>query len=267
VALLRDEKGKTVFRAESGPLAEIMSRIEERANYGETASGRLLADEFAKEPFGWDFEAVRLLVLSLLRAGKVEATSKGQTIESTTGVEARETFSNNNIFRQASFRPKKGIEFAELMKASEAFRDTFGKRLARANRVGIQVEGAREAIFGNADIECPDDHPVRRCSVDMRTYCAARMVMAASAGQGVGASSAGRLGVLAPARRFLIDEPRRDERPFRLCPSGQITTVLTWCLSKKVCPCPRLLAQRGGTSFRHQRAAVARLCSKPRIRR
>ena len=70
LALLRDEKGKTIFRVESGPLAEVMSRIEERANYGETASGRCLADEFAKEPFGWGFEAVRLVVLSLLRSGK-----------------------------------------------------------------------------------------------------------------------------------------------------------------------------------------------------
>jgi hypothetical protein len=144
LALLRDEKGKTIFRAESGPLAEIMSRIEERANYGETASGRFLADEFAKEPFGWDFEAVRLLVLSLLRAGKIEATSKGQTIESTTGVEARETFSNNNIFRQASFRPKKGIEFAELVKASEAFRDTFGSEVKELNATAIVAELRRE---------------------------------------------------------------------------------------------------------------------------
>jgi len=144
LALLRDEKGKTIFRVESGPLAEVMSRIEERANYGETASGRFLADEFAKEPFGWDFEAVRLLVLSLLRAGKVEATSKGQTIESTTGVEARETFSNNNIFRQASFRPKKGIEFAELVKASEAFRDTFGSEVKELNATAIVAELRRE---------------------------------------------------------------------------------------------------------------------------
>lgn len=144
LALLRDEKGKTIFRAESGPLAEVMSRIEERANYGETASGRFLTDEFAKEPFGWDFEAVRLLVLSLLRAGKIEATSKGQTIESTTGVEARETFSNNNIFRQASFRPKKGIEFAELVKASEAFRDTFGSEVKELNATAIVAELRRE---------------------------------------------------------------------------------------------------------------------------
>jgi hypothetical protein len=144
LALLRDEKGKIIFRVESGPLAEVLSRIEERANYGETASGRFLTDEFAKEPFGWDFESVRLLVLSLLRAGKIEATSKGQTIELTTGVEARETFSNNNIFRQASFRPKKGIEFAELVKASDAFRDTFGTDVKELNETAIVAELRRE---------------------------------------------------------------------------------------------------------------------------
>ena len=144
LGLLRDEKGKTVFRVESGPLAEVLDRIEERANYGDTASGGYLADEFAKEPFGWDFEVVRLLVLSLLRAGKIEATSKGQTIDSATGVEARDTFSNNNLFRQASFRPKKGIEFEELVKASEAFRDTFGSEVRELNAGAIVAELRKE---------------------------------------------------------------------------------------------------------------------------
>jgi hypothetical protein len=150
LGLLRDEKGKTVFRVESGPLAEVLTRIEDRANYGETASGRFLADEFAKEPFGWDFETVRLLVLSLLRAGKIETTSKGQTIDSATGIEARDTFSNNNLFRQASFRPKKGIEFEELVKASEAFRDTFGSEVRELNTGAIVLE-LREQIARHED--------------------------------------------------------------------------------------------------------------------
>jgi hypothetical protein len=137
---MRDEKGKTVFRTESGTLKEVLDRIEERANYGDTASGRYLTDEFAREPFGWDFEVVRLLVLSLLRAGKIEATSKGQTLDTVTGVEARDTFSNNNLFRQASFRPKKGIEFEELVKASEAFRDTFGSEVKELNAGAIVAE-------------------------------------------------------------------------------------------------------------------------------
>lgn len=144
IGLLRDEKGKTVFRTESGPLKEVLDRIEERANYGDTASGRYLTEEFAKEPFGWDFEVVRLLVLSLLRAGRIEAISKGQTIDSVTGVEARDTFSNNNLFRQAAFRPKKGIEFEELVKASEAFRDTFGTEVKELNAGAIVTELRRE---------------------------------------------------------------------------------------------------------------------------
>lgn len=150
IGLLRDEKGKTVFRTESGPLKEVLDRIEERANYGDNASGRYLADDLGKEPFGWDFEVVRLLVLSLLRAGAIEATSKGQTLDAVTGVEARDTFSNNNLFRQASFRPKKGIEFEELVKASEAFRETFGREVRELN-AGAIVSELRKEVACNED--------------------------------------------------------------------------------------------------------------------
>lgn len=150
IGLLRDEKGKTVFRTESSPLKEVLDRIEERANYGDIASGRYLTDEFAKEPFGWDFEVVRLLVLSLLRAGKIEATSKGQTLDTVTSVEARDTFSNNNLFRQASFRPKKGIEFEELVKASEAFRETFGSEVKELN-AGTIVAQLRKEVMRHED--------------------------------------------------------------------------------------------------------------------
>ena len=152
LGLLRDERGKTVFRVESGPLAEVLSRIEERSNYGDTASGRFLSDELAKEPFGWDFEAVRLLVLSLLRAGKIQATSKGQTIDSATGIEARDTFSNNNFFRQASFRPKKGIETEALIAAAEAFRDTFGTEVrGEITNVSAIVAELRKEVARHED--------------------------------------------------------------------------------------------------------------------
>jgi hypothetical protein len=144
LALLREEKGKPVFRVESGPLAEVLVRIDQRANYGDTASGRLLADELAQEPFGWDFESVRLFVLCLLRAGKIEITSKGQTIDSATSLAAREPFTNSNVFRQASFRPKKGMEFTELVRAAEAFRDTFGGEVRELTAGAITTELRRE---------------------------------------------------------------------------------------------------------------------------
>ena len=83
-------------------------------------------------------------MLSLLRAGKIQCSSKGQTIDSATGVDARDTFSNNNFFRQASFRPKKGIEFEELVNASEAFRDTFGSEVRELNAGAIVAELRKE---------------------------------------------------------------------------------------------------------------------------
>lgn len=154
LALLRDELNRPVFRTEGGPLKEIQNRIEERANYGDTASGRYLADEFAKEPFGWDFDVVRLLVLALLRAGKIEVTSSGLTIDTAMGADARKAF-ENNPFKQASFRPKKGVEFEQLVRASAAFQETFGRELpditsARPIVAELHKEIARheEAVAG-----------------------------------------------------------------------------------------------------------------------
>ena len=124
--LLRDEAGKTVFHLDDGPLAEVYRRIEERQQYGETTGGKWLETELGKEPFGWDFEAVRLFVLCLLRAGRIEMTSQGKTISTGVGPDVRGVFGNNVAFRAASFRPKKGVEFGELVLAAEAYKETFG---------------------------------------------------------------------------------------------------------------------------------------------
>src|SRR5205814_2213001 len=77
LGLLRDEKGNTVFVTEHGPLGEVLARIRQQSDYGHTATGKYLESEFQTEPFGWDFEVVRLFALSLLRAGAVEVTSRG----------------------------------------------------------------------------------------------------------------------------------------------------------------------------------------------
>jgi len=126
LSLLKDEGGKAVFKTETNTLAEVLARIKNRTDYGETASGKYLESEFSKEPFGWDFDVVRLFTVCLLRAGAIAATSKGQLIESALSVDAKNTFSNNNLFRQASFRPKIGIDFKELVKANENVKDVFG---------------------------------------------------------------------------------------------------------------------------------------------
>jgi hypothetical protein len=139
--LLRDEHGKAVFRTDVTPLSEVMAQIDARANYGEQATGRFLEDEFSKVPFGWDFEAIRLFTLCLLRAGRIEAVSKGQTVDAATSVQAKECFSSNNLFRSANFRPKKGIDFAVIADAAEHFKDAFGNEVREltANTVATQL--------------------------------------------------------------------------------------------------------------------------------
>ena len=135
--LVRDEGDKQVFETESGPLAEVLSRIENRTSYGEVANGHFLADEFAKEPFGWDFDVTRLFVIALLRAERLEATSRGQSIDSARSSEARNTFSKNNLFRQATFRPKVGLDFPAIVDAAVRFTEVFGRDVLEVNQAVV----------------------------------------------------------------------------------------------------------------------------------
>lgn len=143
--LVREEKGKPVFRTDAGPLSEVLARIANKASYGDPMSGRAITDELAREPFGWDFDVVRLFVACLLRAGKIEAISKGQVIDNALSLESRTTLPNNNLFRQATFRPKVGIDFTEVVKAYSAFKDVFGKEIPELEQ-GVVARAIKEEV-------------------------------------------------------------------------------------------------------------------------
>jgi hypothetical protein len=144
--LLVDQNGIPVFNTDSGPLNEVSAKILNKTSYGEVASGKFLEEEFAKEPYGWDFDVVRLFTVSLLRAGKIEATSKGQTIESALSVEAKNTFTNNNTFRSASFRPKVSeVTFEDCLKAAEAFKHVFGKEITELEQ-GVVADNIQREL-------------------------------------------------------------------------------------------------------------------------
>jgi hypothetical protein len=150
--LVRSENGQVVLNTEGGPLAEVFARVDDRTSYGEMPSGRSLSDHFAGEPYGWEPDTLRLFVLALLRAGKLQATSGGQQIESAVSLEARNVFTNNNLFKQATFQPKKGLDFPQVVEASENFKDTFGQSVgeleqgAVAREIRKQVEAHEEAV-------------------------------------------------------------------------------------------------------------------------
>jgi len=156
--LLRDEGGKAVFKTEADPLAEVLAKIKNRTDYGENAAGKYLESEFSKEPFGWDFDVVRILTVCLLRTGAIEATSRGQLIESALSVDAKNTFSNNNLFRQTSFRPKEVFDFTELIKANENVKDVFGGDIPDLSQ-SVAAETIREKA-GKREKEVQDMYTI-----------------------------------------------------------------------------------------------------------
>lgn len=128
LGLVVTRQGQDVFNTESGPLGEILGRITNRAEYGDPTSGKALTEHFGKEPFGWDFDVVRLMTASLLRAGNVELRSQNQTIESIQTLDAKNVLTKNNLFRQATLRPKTNGPGTEgLVDASVHFESLFGR--------------------------------------------------------------------------------------------------------------------------------------------
>jgi len=151
--LVRDEKGQTVFNTDTGALKEVMDRIENRTSYGETATGRYLTDELSKEPFGWTLDVTRLFVVTLLRAGRIKAKSKGTTIESALSVAARDTFiGSNNPFKACSFQKKvTGTTIEDWLEAEAAFRHVFGKKLPEL-QAAVIAEAIRKEIGLSEDL-------------------------------------------------------------------------------------------------------------------
>jgi hypothetical protein len=150
--LIRDENGQPVLNADTGALKEVLDRIENKTSYGEIATGKYLIDDFAKEPFGWSLDVVRLFVVSLIRAGKIRATSKGTVIEDTLSTDAKAAFTSNNIFKSCSFQKHvSGTDINDWIQADEAFRDVFGKQLPEM-QASVIAFAIREAV-GTAEEE------------------------------------------------------------------------------------------------------------------
>ncbi len=149
--LLRNEGSSVVLNTESGPLAEMLTWINNKSDYGINPTGKALESEFGGTPYGWDVDVIKLFALSLLRSGQVTVTSQGVTIESVVDLGAVDAFTNNTKFRACTFRPKKVLDFAEILKAGTAFEQTFGEKIS-----SLTQEQVAQAIRAKA-ISCQRD--------------------------------------------------------------------------------------------------------------
>ncbi|MDA1054490.1 MAG: BREX system P-loop protein BrxC [Planctomycetota bacterium] len=145
--LLRNEKGTLVIETDSGPLGEMLAWIGNKSEYGVNPQGKALEAEFGSSPYGWDIDVVKLFTLCLLRAGQITTTSQGLSIDSAEDFGAVDVFTNNTKFRAATFRPKKVLDFAEIVKAAEAFKSTFGEEIKSLNQDEV-AKAIREKSIG-----------------------------------------------------------------------------------------------------------------------
>lgn len=153
--LIRDENGQPVFNIDTGALKEVLDRVDNRTEYGDIANGKYLIEEFSKEPFGWSLDVVRLLAVSLVRSGALQAKSKGATIDSALSVDAKAAFTSNNIFRACSFQKKEsGTSIDDWIKANTAFKDVFGKQIPEMQ--SVVVANAIRTAVGQAEEKLRD---------------------------------------------------------------------------------------------------------------
>jgi len=150
--LLRNESGSVVLETDSGPLAEMLTWINNKSDYGINPTGKALEGEFGGTPYGWDVDVVKLFALSLLRSGQVTVTSQGVTLESVVDLGAIDAFTNNTKFRACTFRPKKVLDFTEIVKAGAAFEQTFGEKIASLTQEEVARAIREKAVSCQRDL-------------------------------------------------------------------------------------------------------------------
>ena len=75
----------------------------------------------------------------------VVVTSQGQAIDSVDALTAKEVFTNNNLFRAATFRPKKTVRFEDVLKAADAYKRTFGEQIKEVEQ-GVVATAIRAKV-------------------------------------------------------------------------------------------------------------------------
>ena len=86
------------------PLAAVLAEIEQRANYGNEATGAHLERKFGAPPYGAPLEVVQALAAAGIRAGLVEAVAQGARISRADDARLDKVFGTVPAFRAASFR-------------------------------------------------------------------------------------------------------------------------------------------------------------------
>jgi len=113
---------RTVFSEQADTLREVMTFLNREHEYGnrDTRTGKHLENYFGGIGYGWEGDAVRLMLAVLFRAGKIDVQSEANRYDSHADPRSREAFTNLPKFRRAVFTPRRPIDRKTLTLAVEA---------------------------------------------------------------------------------------------------------------------------------------------------
>ncbi|MCI0516021.1 BREX system P-loop protein BrxC [candidate division KSB1 bacterium] len=105
---------------------EIFDYQKSQYEYGNQITGKNLENHFEQSPFGWERDLLRLILALLFRAGLVEVSYQGKKYKSYTEPASWNAFINHNIFRSATFAPRKTIDIPVLIEAARYYENITG---------------------------------------------------------------------------------------------------------------------------------------------
>ena len=129
LTLIIKQENKFVPNPDAEIAKEIMGFISRKHAYGEKVTGKVLEEHFQGIGYGWERDILRLVLAVLLRAGSIEVTHQGRRFRGYQEPQAREPFTNNIAFRNASFSPRENVNLDTLTKAAKRYEDLTGNEV------------------------------------------------------------------------------------------------------------------------------------------
>ena len=126
--LVIKEGSKYVPNPSADVAKEIRDYLVSQHEYGnrEGCLGKALENRFNGTPYGWERDALRLVLAVLFRAGVIEVSFGGQKFDSYSEPRSWEPFISNTKFKSAVFTPIKPIDLKTLTQAVQSYEGLTG---------------------------------------------------------------------------------------------------------------------------------------------
>jgi hypothetical protein len=129
--LIVKEANKFVINTQSPILREVADYLRNEYSYGnkDTRTGRALEQKFARSPYGWDRDVLRLLLATLFRAGEIEISHQGSRYNNPQDPVAHPCLTNIPAFRSSLFSPRQSISLKILTQAVNQLESLTGEEV------------------------------------------------------------------------------------------------------------------------------------------